>query len=505
MDGSDESCRIIVGHSQNRKLQLLATFVASFLGIAFASGCGGSNGLPPGALLGEAGVYNYSPSALQIGNVQQFWWCGQAHNPENPSQFSDTIRYASIDVTTHRVTGPVTVLGETPGAWDSVYTCNPKVVGGTFVNPLGDGQTYSYAMYYVGTASTEGLDNSIGVAFSADGVHWKKYGQPVIPSTSLRGYGVGQPALYNSDQKAGIWLFFEDNRGGGTPTQHVKAVSTDGVHFSIVGNLSMNGLGPETWGASWGDMAYDLTTGYWYAAFNLPWRSPSTTGNIVEQGQLGVELYRIPDSSLMTGTTPWQLLKTFDTNLLGNESIFIPGFLRDQYGSLNVGTYPKIQLFTSISAPAPHWDASPSAAGKSAQPQYWDIGTATWVPDTPLSTLTRYANASTHEVTTGWIDPAGGFKLQAALGHLYESPQQGANVPFYGCKNGSMDYFISTDRSCGGMRLLGLNGYGYSQTQPGLNLVPLYSCFTGHDHFVSQDPHCEGEATSATLLGYALP
>jgi hypothetical protein len=472
--------------------------------MAAGSGCVGSLGLPDGAILGQAGAYSYSPSAVQIGNVQQFWWCGQGKNPEKPSQYGDVIRYASIDLTTHRMTGPLTVLGETPETWDSAFVCNPKVVGGTFTNPLGDGQSYSYAMYYVGTASGDGNQNSIGVAFSSDGVHWKKYGHPVINSTTQTGYGVGQPAVYNRDSKAGIWLFFEDVRGSAS-TQHVKAVSTDGIHFSNVGNITTNGLDSGSANAGWGDMAYDSATDEWYAAFNLPSRLPATTGNIQERGQLGVALYRIPNSSLLTGTVPWQQLRCFDTNRLGNESVFIAGFLRDQYGRVNVGSYPKVQLFTSISAPSPRWNASPAVAGKSAEPYNWNIGTASWEPNPPLLTLNRFVNSHTHEVTTGWIDPEGGFKLQSTLGHLYEGPQQGANLAFYGCKSGSLDYFISTESSCGGERLLGIQGYGYSRPQTGVKLVALYSCDTGHDHFVSTDLHCEGLTSNVSLLGYALP
>ena len=67
-----------------------------------------------------------------------------------------------------------------------------------------------------------------------------------------------------------------------------------------------------------------------------------------------------------------------------------------------------------------------------------------------------------------------GFSLQAMLGHLYESPQQGATVPFYGCKSGETDYFISLDLACEGARLIGLNGYGYGKPLAGINLVTLY-------------------------------
>ncbi|MGC2402788.1 MAG: hypothetical protein WA510_23550, partial [Acidobacteriaceae bacterium] len=152
----------------------------------------------------------------------------------------------------------------------------------------------------------------------------------------------------------------------------------------------------------------------------------------------------------------------------------------------------------------PLWNAPPNVAGISGDIGSWEIAPFTWTPGTPPMALNRYYNQASHEVTTGWIDPTGGFSLQSTLGHLYQSPQQGANVPLYGCKNGATDYFVSLDGGCEGERILGINGYAYSAPVAGLTLVPLYRCSTGHDHFVSSDAKCEGQTTQE-LLGYALP
>jgi hypothetical protein len=198
------------------------------------------------------------------------------------------------------------------------------------------------------------------------------------------------------------------------------------------------------------------------------------------------------------------MLKSFDTNLTGFETNFLAALLRDQYGNVNIGSYPTIQLFPSISDPAPSWNASSEEDYLSSQPKYWNIGKVEWVPGNSLMALNQYANKMTHEVTTGWIDPNGGFALESTLGHLYEIPQQGANLAFYGCKAGNTDYFVSTDSTCGGQHYFGLDGYGYSQPEAGLTLVPLYSCYTGHDHFVSHDAKCEGQG-AGQLLGYAVP
>ncbi len=464
-----------------------------------ALGC--SQSLPDGSV-GNIGKYNYSPSVIQTGSVRQIWWCGQGVNPNNPSQDTDAIFYESINLSTKVVYGPVLVLAETPGAWDSFYICNPKVIGGSFENPLGDGQSYSYAMYYVATSSSQGVNNSIGVAFSNDGIAWKKYPQPVIASTVGNGYGVGQPALYNSDKKSGISMFYEAN----FPTpRHVAATSTDAVHFRIQGTITSNGLDPDNPGAGWGDMAYDSKTSEWYAVFNRPLRPPSTTGNIPEYGQYGIELYKISQSALLTGSTPWQQLATFDTNATLYESNFIAGFVRDGFGNLNVGSYPTIQMYTSVSYPLPYWDASPADAGRSAQINHWILTPLQWVPgDSELLSLNRYFNKSVHEVTTGPVSPDAGFQLEGLLGHLYASPSHGADQPFYACKGGQTDYFVSLDLNCENQRVLGKNGYGYSQQVSGLNLVALYRCSSAHDHFVSNDPKCEGQKTDS-FLGYVLP
>jgi hypothetical protein len=129
----------------------------------------------------------------------------------------------------------------------------------------------------------------------------------------------------------------------------------------------------------------------------------------------------------------------------------------------------------------------------------------TWNPgqDTSLA-LNRFSTGSVHEVTTGWVDPLAGFKLEELLGHLDANPLRGATVPWYGCKAGASNYFVSLDVDCEGARILGKMGYGYAQADAGRQLIPLYRCSSARDHFVSKDPKCEGQKTDM-LLGYAAP
>lgn len=460
-------------------------------------------GTPRGAVVGRYDVYDYSPSVIQTGTVQQFWWCGRGVNPARHSQKTDTILYESIDLATGETVGPEIVLGETPGAWDSEYICNPQVIRGTFNNPLSDGQTYTYAMYYVGTET--GTNNSIGVAFSNDGIAWNKFPQPVIPSTYSFGYGPAQPVPYNSDQKQAVVLFYEDDDPSGPADHHIEASSSDGVHFQDAGALTTKGLDLDNPAPSWGDMAYSPSDGSWYAVFNLPSRGAATTGNIRELGSYGIQLYRIPAASLLTGQTPWQLLKTFDSNSSGYENVFIAGLLRDPYGNVYGTPSGKLQLYPSFSNNQLAWNVSPEDAGKSADSSHWDIGLMHWsASDDPQMSLNRYSNGTTHVVTSGWIDPAGNFHLEQTLGRLYAGPQNGATTALYSCKGPFNDQFVSLDPGCEGKYVVGVNGYFYSAPVSGLNLSPIYRCLYSGGHFASKDAGCEGYATEM-LLGYILP
>lgn len=487
-----------MGPAARRAMCLLPLFVPICL-----SSCSLPSGTPPGAAVGRYGVYDYTPSVIQTGNLRQFWWCGLGANPLLNSQRTDTILYESIDTVTGQIIGPKIVLAETPGAWDSEFTCNPHVIRGQFTNPLGDGLTYSYAMYYVGTE--KGTNNSIGVAFSNDGMEWKKFPKPIVPSTYPFGYGPAQPVPYNSDQKQSVVLFYEDDDPSGAPNHHIEASSTDGVHFQYVGTLTTEGLDPDNPAASWGDAAYNPTDGFWYAAFNLPSRDPATTAGITEHGSYGIELYRIPQNSLLTGQTPWQELKTFDSNSTGYENVFLAAFLHDGYGNIYPGPSSSIQIYASFSNTVIGWNTSREAAANSADPSNWDIVLLNWgANEIPQLVLTRYYNGTAHVVTTGWLSYGGGFEIEQTLGHIYAAPQQRATTALYSCKVSTSDQFVSLDPHCEGDYTVGVNGYIYAQPTPGLNLSAIYRCRYPGGHFVSKDPACEG-TTTEFLLGYILP
>lgn len=482
-------------------MHAVLTTVAALLLIVSATLSCGDNPLdtPAGAIVGRSGNYNYSPSVILDGDEERFWWCGRARNPDDSKQDSDAILYETVNVRTKVKSKPVVVLAETANAWDARFTCNPRVVRGRFVNPLGDNQTYSYAMFYVGSLS--GLANSIGEAFSNDGLVWKKVPVPVIASTSADAYGVGQPAVLNVDGGSHLVLLYEDF----TPnTHHVRAESLDGVHFTVTGQITQAGLDPANAFPSWGDAGYDPKTQSWYAIFNQGIRDQSTTGGVQERGQYGIQLYRIPDSALLDGSTPWQLLKTIDTNSTGYEANFLPSLLHDGNGNINVGSYPVLPIFLSTSLPRPKWNASATDAADSADIFKWAIVANSYDPGQTIVPLRRFKNSDTTLDTTGWVDPQGGFAPAVTLGHVYTAPQSAASQAIYACESGTTGFFTSTDPTCGGQRILGLQGYGAAQPTANAT-VALYLCqSTAPTAALSADVACGG-AGHGKLLAYVLP
>ncbi len=124
--------------------------------------------------------WDYSASTMFDGALQKFWWCGSGSTP-GYSGLTDVIYYRFYDYSTRQWSAISQVITPVVGSWEfggGAGTCNPTVVKGTF-SP-GDGNTYTYVMYYAGSGSSYG---SIGAAFSHDGLNWVKYvGNPILCS-----------------------------------------------------------------------------------------------------------------------------------------------------------------------------------------------------------------------------------------------------------------------------------------------------------------------------------
>ena len=465
------------------KKVLLAAPLAAACAYAYAATAVGPD------VVGTTGYYDYSPSAIQTGLQQDYWWCGDL-----PGHTTDTILHERKSDSAHVTIPEHAVLSEGPaGSWDAQFVCNPNVVEGQFPNVLGNGVTYTYAMYYVGfNSANTSADNQIGVAFSTNGDTWTKYPNPVIASPYSGGtfYGAAQPnAVYVNGV---LTLAYEYQEG---PNQHLEATSTDGIHFATTGTFTTAGLATPT--ATWGGASYNPADGKWYAAFNDdPTRSPATTGGIAERGQPGITLYSTSDP--LAGA--WQQLDTVDTAVTGYEDNFIAGILRNPDGT--VFLQPSgIWLYISTSFPRPAYNATHAQLGASAGFNQWDIGAALYTPGSPLRRLTRVHHGSQHDTAVGWYDGAYYTpETQFNFGSVYEAPTGDATVPLYLCKAFSTDWIPTTDPSCYGQALVGTLGYIYAT--PAAGRTAIYRCTVPQiGDMVSLDPGCEGQQIQG-LLGY---
>lgn len=450
-------------------------------------------------------LYDYTPSFIRHGNIVQEYWCG-ARNSSDPSSYHDSIQYQEYTTSGALMVPVHTVLTNSldAAAWDGRFACNATVVKGGFVNPLGDGVTYPYAMYYVGTSVVGGTDNQIGAAFSLDGNAWTKYPSPVIAyaDPGHGWYGDAQPSAYWTGTQL---LLSYELADGGTNT-HWQAASSDGVHFAAPARISDAGFASPTPQMipytnkipCWGSIAYSTVDRRWYATICDGWRPAATTGGTAESGDWGITLVSTDD--LFAGT--WTTLNTYDTGQSGDEVNFLGGILRNPDGTVYSAGQPSVTVEASASNPRIPWNASGSAIGANAAVSHWDVIPFTWSPGDGLRTIIRVHNGSTYYTTTGWFDAiAYPTTDPQTLGGLYEGPTGEATVPVFSCKAFASNYFWTVSPDCQGQLMVGIAGYGYAT--PAADRIPLYRCeVPGVGSYVDSNPACGGN-TSYGLIAYS--
>lgn len=90
--GRSNKSRTSLGRDSNadgRSIYVSVAVIFAGLFMVSLAGCGAEStnlATPEGAIVGRGGYWNYSPSAIQSGNLQQIWWCGNGQNPTVPSR-----------------------------------------------------------------------------------------------------------------------------------------------------------------------------------------------------------------------------------------------------------------------------------------------------------------------------------------------------------------------------------------------------------------------------------
>lgn len=439
--------------------------------------------LPGGATLFGHSGYNYGPSVIDNGTTEKFWWCGYGTPPSSTNK-TDVIYYTTYDWGSKQWGAIVQVLAPNAVGWDKAFTCDPSVIQGSFVNP-DDHLTYGYAMYYTATDQVDGTVNSIGIAFSNDGINWIKYsGNPIIrQQVSAQGvYGAGQAATYNFDGKAGIYIFHTDDSTSDGQRMWLR-VANDGIHFGAPLLISNQSSDRYTLCTN-NDIAYDYNTDYFYGAIETCGTSRSGERETYQFG-----LYRITGAALRAGQGQWEPLGYINSAMTGFDLNHSPGLKRDGWGNLT-SWLPMVYVYF---------------AGGTNDPNTWGLTTVGWTPTPSTYALNRYAKyPDGHWVSTGYVGP--GYNLESTLGYLFMT-QVPNTRPIYSCELlDGIHHFISIDSACENQKPLGVAGWIYLTSQADISTVAIYRCSDGGgDHFASLDPNCEGTTVEnqGQPLGYA--
>lgn len=236
-----------------------------------------------------------APSVLYgDGRQIKMWWSGNTKS-------SDGIYYAA------RQDAPAKVLATSDAGWDSSRICNPSVIKGSFYT---NGQAYTYAMYYTGTAEPDG-SSQIGVAFSNDGIRWDKCAaNPIISSCEPApdSFGVGMPSACISANGHVSILYFDS----ATETTYT-AISPDGINFTD--KTPLKNFPADAFCT---DIAYSPTEGKWYII------AQSSTS-------LKIHIYESADNKL---TNDWTLKAALPQTASEREENQSPKWMRYPGGSI---------------------------------------------------------------------------------------------------------------------------------------------------------------------------
>ncbi|MBB5883330.1 hypothetical protein GGR71_000356 [Xanthomonas sp. F1] len=297
-----------------------------------------------GELLFDQPGWDYSPSSLiDLDGKEKVWWCGHLNG-------HDVVKYRERTAT-GSWSAPVIVLqanqflrGARPLTWEGVHTCDPTVTRGHWNY---QGQDYGYVMYYTTERpGSNGIDNRIAVAFSNDGINWKKHDAPVIHDGDPGTYGTGQSVAWSADGASGIRTVYTYVDGNGDISYFYRE-SPDAINFGEKRKLSQNGLtlnGQS--GISHAKPAIGFAPGtynghyFYYMASVCEAHLDSSYGPAYpEWGTAkGVCVYRAEGEDAFTGT--WT--KVLDSAHIKPVEVE-PGFLTNIYGSLD-GILPTISI-----------------------------------------------------------------------------------------------------------------------------------------------------------------
>lgn len=274
-----------------------------------------------GAILDRANAWDAYPSILYEDGYFRMWWCSTS-----PTTGGDGIFLAqkaeSLGAGGWEIVGEVINHLSSPLATN--HTCDPSVVRGSFEF---NSTQFPYALYYTYDQAS-GVDNSVAVAFSQDGVTWNHHTSPVLtPDGGFNGeYGAGASSCFWDRTVDQLHVYFADTTYGfGTLPQIRYKASTDGLLFDPTPSYPTSmvlGFTPENFGGS-PDVAFSSATGQTYGVMSR-----------LDAGEN--ELLVVKTDGGLSDSAEWREIGRIGEELTGQPSSWEPGLARNSDSTLYI-------------------------------------------------------------------------------------------------------------------------------------------------------------------------
>lgn len=275
--------------------------------------------------------YTYCPVGIKTNEKETAFYCKNGVN----GQIVDYI-YATTRTKNGKTRTNVALSPSTDG-FDSIHVCDPSVVSDSYSY---NGNTYKYAMFYLGAETLDNQCNQIGIALSnhINSRFLKPENNIVIGYTydsnhpEVFQWGVGQPSAISLGNGK-VLLFYTKGDMNGTDT-YVSLLDMSSVNsIQNLGTTKVSTEGVESF-ISNADFAYNNVSQTLYMICD---KRPFADGllNIVADTSCVYSTFVSLDDINALSTCKWILEKNIDSTVTGHERNHNCGFLRDEKGYVN--------------------------------------------------------------------------------------------------------------------------------------------------------------------------
>jgi hypothetical protein len=217
------------------------------------------------------------------------------------------------------------------GAWDSLHICDPSVIAGAFRL---HGETFRYAMFYLGNDVDACRRNQVGVAFAHElSGPWTRLDRPLIAYPTQTDWGAGQPSAVTLDRAGKVLLFYTTS---GNPAAWMCALDlSDADHIPAArpvavpttGLTDINGRpdGPNNF-----DVAFDASRNrFWMVREAHPY--PKSEPSFISAH---LQIASIDAAALRSGSGVWRVEGSIGPDLTHFARNHNPALARDAFGAL---------------------------------------------------------------------------------------------------------------------------------------------------------------------------